>query len=299
MLKTVAVLATLALTFGSMSMDAQTAIDPTYVKAVEGWRAKHEADYTREYVPLAGLFFLKPGASTAGSASGNDVQLPRRVPASVGLFVLESGRVRFEPASASAVSLRGTPVRAPLQLRSDATDDVDQLAVGTVTFWVHESGERRAIRLSDPESDVAKSFKGFRWFPIDRRYRVTGRFIKDAKPRVLEMPLLTGDIDSGTTEGVVEFTLNGSAIRMRPITTGPNRLWFIFRDQTAGHETYEAARFLYADLKADGTTEVDFNEAYNPPCSFNTFTTCPLPLPENRLEVRILAGEMAYGGGHQ
>jgi uncharacterized protein (DUF1684 family) len=78
------------------------------------------------------------------------------------------------------------------------------------------------------------------------------------------------------------------------VTTRPGRLWFIFRDATAGHETYEAARFLYSDLKADGTTVLDFNEAYNPPCSFNSFTTCPLPLPENRLTARIPVGEMAY-----
>lgn len=289
----------LLVTMIGVPMMGQSALDPAYVKSVESWRAKHEADYTREYVPLAGLFYLKPGANTAGSASGSDVRLPGRAPASVGRFVLENGRVRFEPAQDSRVTLRGAAVRAPLTLKSDAEDETDELAVGTMTFWIHETGDRRSVRLRDPESDIAKSFKGFRWFPIDPRYRVTGRFIKDARPRVIEMPLLTGDIDSGTTEGVVEFALSGSTIRMRPVTTEPGRLWFIFRDATAGHETYEAARFLYADLKANGTVEIDFNAAYNPPCSFNSFTTCPLPLPENRLAIRIPAGEMAYAGSHQ
>ena len=288
----------LALSSG-VPMSGQTAPDPAHVKAVQRWRSQHETDYTREFVPLAGLFYLKPGANTAGSAAGSDVRLPARAPASIGRFVLESGRVRFEPAAESKVTLRGTSVRATLQLKSDASDEADELAVGSMTFWIHETGDRRSVRLRDPESDAAKSFKGFRWFPIDPRYRVAGRFIKDAKPRVIEMPLLTGDIDSGTTEGVVEFALNGSTIRLRPITTRPGRLWFIFRDATAGHETYEAARFLYADLEADSSVVVDFNEAYNPPCSFNSFTTCPLPLPENRLSIRIPAGEMAYAGGHQ
>ena len=70
----------------------------------------------------------------------------------------------------------------------------------------------------------------------------------------------------------------------------------VFRDGTSGKETYEAARFLYADLKADGTTVLDFNQAYNPPCSFNPYTTCPIPPAENRLTVRILAGERDYAG---
>jgi uncharacterized protein len=97
-----------------------------------------------------------------------------------------------------------------------------------------------------------------------------------------------------TTEGVVEFTLDRQTLRLRAMTTRPNRLYFIFRDGTSGKETYETARFLYADLRNDGTTTLDFNEAYNPPCAFNPFTTCPLPPVENRLKVRIPAGEKAY-----
>ena len=137
-------------------------------------------------------------------------------------------------------------------------------------------------------------FTGFRWFPIDDKYRVTARFIKDPAPRQVHAPNQLGDEDVMTTEGVVEFTLGGKRVRLRPMTTRPRRLWFIFRDGTSGKETYETARFLYSDLKADGTTVLDFNQAYNPPCAFNPYTTCPLPPQENRLKVRILAGEKAY-----
>ncbi len=152
-------------------------------------------------------------------------------------------------------------------------------------MWIHRSGDRRAIRLRDPESDTAKSFAGFTWFPIDPSYRVVGHFIKDDEPKSLRVPNLSGDWDDYTTEGVVEFTLNGETRRLRPMTTEPNRFFFVFRDGTSGHETYEAARFLYSDLAPDGTTVLDFNEAYNPPCSFNQYTTCPIPPPENRLDI--------------
>lgn len=295
MTRTLAALAATAVAASSILTGA-VAADPAHIKEVNEWRAKHEADYTREYVPLAGLFFLKPGVNTAGSAPASDIALPKRIPAVIGRFVVENSGIRFEPSAGSPVTLKGKNVTAPLVLKSDGSDDYDELAIGDITFWVHESGPRRAIRLRDPQSETAKSFKGFRWFPIEGQYRVTARFIKDAKPREVIMPLLTGDDDHGTTEGLVEFNFNGTKLRMRPITTRPGRLWFIFRDATAGHETYEAARFLYADLKPDGTAVLDFNEAYNPPCSFNPFTTCPLPLPENRLTVRIPAGELAYAG---
>jgi uncharacterized protein len=275
----------------------QAAVDPAWVKQVEAWRAKHEADYSREYVPLAGLAFLKDGINTAGSAAGNQVVLPRQVPASIGRFVYSGGRARFEPGPASGVTLNEKPVTTPVDLRSDEDDGgPDRLRIGDVTFWVHTSGARRAIRIHDPQGVVAKTFAGYRWFPIDEKYKVVGRFIKDPVAREVKIPTLVGDYDVYRTEGVVEFTLLGQTIRMRPMTTRPGRLYFIFRDGTSGKETYEAARFLYSDLNADGTTVLDFNQAYNPPCSFNPYTTCPIPPNENRPTVRILAGERDYAG---
>src|SRR5262249_41098458 len=142
--------------------------------------------------------------------------------------------------------------------------------------------------------ETARAFDGFHWFPIDEKYRVTARFIKDATPRTVKIPNQHGDEETYTTEGHVEFSLDGQTITMRPMTTRPGRLYFIFRDGTSGKEPYEPARFLYTALKPDGTTVLDFNQAYNPPCSFNPYTTCPLPPKENRLSVRILAGEKAY-----
>jgi uncharacterized protein (DUF1684 family) len=285
-----------ALLFGIVFMAARvTALDDAVRKEVEAWRAKHEADYRREYVPLAGLFPLHPGSNTAGSAAGSDVELPKRVPAKVGRFVLDGKKVRFEPQPGVAVMLKGQPVKRSTPLLTDEDKDgPDEISIGDIAVWVHLSGDRPTVRMRDPESEPARSFRGFTWFPIDESYRVTGRFIKDKAPRELHTPNQLGDEDVMTTEGVVEFTLHGETVRLRPMTTRPNRFWFIFRDGTSGKETYETARFLYSDLRPDGTTILDFNEAYNPPCAFNPFTTCPLPIPENRLKIRIPAGERAY-----
>jgi uncharacterized protein len=262
---------------------------------VHAWRARHEQSYRDQYVVLGGLFFLEPGVNTAGSAPSNDIVLPARVPASVGRFILSEGAVRFEPADGAGATLDGRAVTEPVQLQDDYAD-VDELVVGDLALWIHRSGERRAVRLRDPESEAATSFAGFTWFPVDPSYRVVGRFIPDAQPTTVRIPNLSGDLDEFSTEGVVEFTLNGETRRLRPMTTEPNRFFFIFRDGTSGRETYGAARFLYSDLEPDGTTVLEFNEAYNPPCAFNPFTTCPIPPLENRLDIRIPAGEMAYAG---
>ena len=268
--------------------------DPAAVTETQAWRDKHERDYRREWVTIAGRHFLKPGPQTAGSAKGSDVELPASAPATLGRFVLDGTVVRFEPAAGAAVELAGTPVTGPVVLKDDSTPKADELKVGTVTIAVHVSGDRRSLRVWDPDGPLARGFKGFTWFPIQGDHRVMGRFIPDAQPRTLQVINTFGDLDNFQTQGVVEFSLNGQTLRLRPFTTRPKRLYFVFKDASSGNETYAAARFLYSDLKDDGTTVLDFNQAYNPPCAFNPFTTCPIPLPENRLPVKVLAGERAY-----
>ena len=264
--------------------------------AAAEWRTKHEADYLREWVSIAGLHPLKPGLNTAGSAPDNDVVLPESTPPHLGQFHLADGRVRFEPSPGAQVSLKDVPVTGVIDLRDDAERGADELAIGDVRLVVHVSGGTRSIRVRDPNGPLARGFRGFAWFPIDANYRATGRFIRDAQPQRLKVVNTYGEIDEYLTEGVVEFELLGATRRLRPFTTRPGRLYFVFRDGSSGIETYKTARFLYADLQPDGTTVLDFNMAYNPPCAFNPFTTCPIPLPENRLDVKILSGERAYAG---
>lgn len=260
----------------------------------ERWRAKHEADYRREWSTIAGLHFLTDGAQTAGSAQDNGVVLPPSAPPRLGVFTLNGETVRFEPAAGTTVTLNGQPVTSGAVLADDGSPHADELATGAIRLVVHRSGNRRSLRVWDPDGPQAKGFLGFRWFDIQPAARVIGHFERDASSRTLRVPNTFGDLDEFTTEGVVTFTINGQTVRLRPFTTRPGRLYFVFRDGSSGKETYAAARFLYADLRADGTVVLDFNQAYNPPCSFNPFTTCPVPLPENRLTVPILAGEQAY-----
>lgn len=260
----------------------------------ETWRAKHETDYRRDYASIAGLHFLTQGAQTAGSAAGNDIVLPAAAPATLGRFVLEGEAVRFELAPGAGVTLRDQPVTSPVVLVDDGAPKADELKVGDIRMVIHRSGVRKSLRVWDPNGREATGFLGFSWFDIQPAYRVVGRFIPDAEPRRVATVNTFGDDDTYTTEGVVEFTLNGQTLRLRPFTTRPKRFYFVIRDASSGKETYAAARFLYADLRDDGTTVLDFNQAYNPPCAFNPFTTCPLPLPENRMPVKVLAGERAY-----
>jgi uncharacterized protein (DUF1684 family) len=266
------------------------------VMEIETWRAGHEDSYTHNWATIEGLHFLKPGTQSAGSAPDNDVVLIASLPAHLGRFTLASDEVRFDPEPGAPISINGQPAASPLVLRDDGADEADVIEANGASVVVHRSGTRVSLRVKDPNGERARSFQGFDWFPLSRDYRVLGRFIPDAKPRNLQVVNTFGDIDDYPTEGIIEFTLNGERLHLRPFTSEPGRFLIVFKDATSGEETYEAARFLYSDLNEDGTTVLDFNEAYNPPCSFNPFTTCPIPLPENRLAVKVLAGEKKYRG---
>ena len=91
---------------------------------------------------------------------------------------------------------------------------------------------------------------------------------------------------------VEEFELDGARLSLEPFVdeAGQTDLFIIFKDRTSGRETYGAGRFLSAVLEGE-RVGLDFNKAYNPPCAFTPFATCPLPPARNRLDAAIRAGE--------
>ena len=267
-----------------------------YRARVETFRTKHEQDYRRDFVTISGLHFLDPGVHRLGSDPAAKIVLGGSVPPTVGRLSVDGGRVVFEPAPGVAIMQDGRSVKGTTVLKEPGKPPAPELSIGRVRVVVHESGDRLSLRVRDPDGGPARGFKGFKWFPIDASYRVTARFIRDAAPRTLQVVNTFNDVVSYNSEGVVEFELHGRTLRLRPFTTRPGRLYFVFRDASSGEETYATGRFLYTDLGKDGTTVLDFNEAYNPPCAFNPYTTCPIPMKENILPVKILAGERAYAG---
>ena len=266
------------------------------VKEIEAWRAKHEADYRRDWATIEDLHFLKPGAQTAGSATNNDIVMAPALPARIGRFTLADNSVSFDPEQFVGVTINGRVPKSSWKLNDDDADNADSIEANGINIVIHRTGDRFALRVRDPNGERARTFRGFSWFPIAREYRVLGRFTRDQVPHEERVVNTFGDIDTYTSEGVVEFTLNNQILRLRPFTTRPKHFYIVFKDATSGNETYEAARFLTAELGDDGTTILDFNEAYNPPCAFNPFTTCPIPLRQNWLRTKVLAGEKKYAG---
>ncbi|HET7291082.1 MAG TPA: DUF1684 domain-containing protein [Vicinamibacteria bacterium] len=269
-----------------------TAAGSSYVSEIEAWRQKREARLKAEggWLSVEGLFWLAEGDTPFGSDKANAIVLPAHAPAQAGVFTVANGETRFRLAPGVTGLLGGQRVDEGL-LRPDSSD---ALALGPVTLHAISRGGKPAIRMKDGESARRREFKGLRWYPVRREYRVDARWVAYASPRSLKIASVIGHVDAMPSPGYAEFSIRGRKVRLEPVLeeADATELFFIFRDETATKETYGAGRFLYADMPKDGRVVLDFNKAYSPPCAFTPYATCPLPPKQNRVPVRIEAGEL-------
>lgn len=271
------------------------AANAPYVAEVEQWRAKREERLKADggWLTVTGLFWLKDGANTFGSAPGNTIVLPAGAPPRAGVIDFSGGKASLRVEPGVRILSGDKPVTA-MELRADtASGGPDVLVLGPLSLQVIERGGRYGIRLKDNQSPQRKAFDGLQWYPVSETYRVTARFVPNATPKTIPIANVLGQEDQQPSPGSVFFKLNGQDVRLDPILEAPDakELFFIFKDPTSGRDTYPAGRYLYTELPKDGVVTLDFNKAYSPPCAFTAYATCPLPPPQNRLAVRIEAGE--------
>lgn len=272
--------------------------DEAYRSEVQRWRSQREERLKADggWLTVTGLFWLHEGANPFGSAAANELVLPASAPARAGVFELRQGKVTVRMLPSMHARVGGQPVTVR-ELKSDTAGSPDVITMGRLTMHVIQRGQRFGVRLKDLDAAARREFRGLGWYPVDESYRVTARFVPYAPPRPLSVPNVLGEIEEMRSPGYAVFNLQGKEVRLEPVleSAGATELFFIFRDLTAGKETYPAGRFLYAALPRDGTVVLDFNKAYNPPCAFTRFATCPLPPKGNRMEIRLEAGEKDYG----
>ncbi len=245
------------------------------------WHSKRLAGLQgpQGWLALSGLHWLKEGEN--------------RIAGLPGTFTLAGGQVTLTAASGDGWTLGGAPVTSRV-LASDREGRPDRVSAGSRTAQVIDRGGRLALRVWDAERAERRSFAGIDTFPVDPRWRLVARWEAYPAPREVEVPSVVGIPTRQLAPGRAWFTVDGKEYALEPTLDG-DELFFVFKDRTAPRETYGAGRFLVAALPRDGQVVLDFNRAYNPPCAFTPYATCPLPLPQNVLPIRIVAGEKKWG----
>ncbi len=277
--------------------------DEAYRAGILKWREQREARLKADdgWLTVAGLFWLRQGSNALGCDPASEIALPPgSAAAHVGSIEVRDRQItlRLEPGVSGSVG--GRSVSGPTTLRPDSAGAPDVLEMGRLALFVIERDGRFAVRLRDRQSKARREFSGLSWYDVAEAYRVEARFVAYPKPKPVTVPNVLGSMETMPSPGYAEFVVQKQTVRLDGVLEDPadKQLFFIFRDATSGKETYHSGRFLYADLPKDGKLTLDFNKAYNPPCAFTAFATCPLPPRQNVLAVRIEAGEKTYGKGH-
>ena len=271
----------------------------SYEEGLEQWKAKRLAGLKSEdgWLSLIGLFWLKEGENRMGSDPTYEIVLPDgKAPRHAGVLRLAAGKVTLEVNPNAWITSKGERVFV-LDLQSDEGGEPTVLDMGSLRFNVVKRGERLGLRVKDRENPARAAFKGTDYYPADRKWVVGARFEPYDPPK--KVPILNV-LDMTTEEispGALAFEVDGRPYKLEALKEqGSEQFFIIFADQTSGKETYGAGRYLYADPPgADGRVTLDFNRAYSPPCAFTKYATCPLPPAQNRLPLRVEAGERYLG----
>ena len=278
-------------------------IDPASEQTlVEQWRAARVADLTGDqgWLTLVGLFWLDKGDNSFGRASGNKLVLNHAALApKAGKFVLDGGGVHFVANRGSGITHAGQPVTT-LDMVPDSQSEPTVISSGALRIWIIERSGKLGVRIRDLDSAHRREFKSIDYYPVDAAWVLDARFEPYEPHRHIPIVNILGLESDMDCPGTLVFQKDGQEWRLDALLEDPHddTLFVMFADRTNGDGSYGGGRFLRVPLPAQGTTRVDFNKAYNPPCAFNDFATCPLPPPQNRLALRVESGEKAYGKGH-
>jgi len=295
-------LITLALSNGfiisSLMADEQVIVavqTENHQQAIEAWRASRNErlKQTDGWLTLVGLEWLKDGESRIGSAADNDIQLSGG-PAYWGSVVLQNDSLQFKNLDPENVKINGEAL-ADAVLIPDTEGDATAISSGTLSINVIFR-ESYALRIKDSTAKALQNFKGVDNYPINDSWLIDGRFIRAEEGTVIEITNVLGQVSESPVFGTFEFDMDGKTYSLLGLGDEDSEsLWFIFADRTTGHGTYGAGRYLYSDgMPQNGRLTVDFNKAYNPPCAFNPYSTCPIPPQRNRMDLSVQAGEKNF-----
>lgn len=256
------------------------------LSAATGWAA------------LIGLHWLdRERVLTLGSAGDADVPVPA-LPAQLGRLQHDGRHWSLTLAPGLAVEADGVAVSDRLALPDDrARRALGQAPVlarhGPVHFTVIERDQRHALRVWDAQAPARNGFAGPVFYPPARHWQLRGRWLAHPPGRTLPIVDVTGAELALGNPGAVLFQHEGRSLRLEALAEPDDaQLLLIFADRSNGRETYGAGRYLSAPWPdADGQVHLDFNRAHHPPCAYTAFATCPLPPPENRLDLWLRAGE--------
>jgi uncharacterized protein (DUF1684 family) len=273
----------------------ETRAHKEYHKEIQEWHSNRlmELKKPESWLSVIGLFWLEPGENTYGSHPSNTIIFPKLpgIPDRIGSLLLENNTVHMNVNPEANVTIQGKPVTSSVIFGKSKRPVTASL--GSLHWQVIKRQDLIGLRLRNTKNPAIEAFTGIERFPISLDWRIPAQFDRYNPPRKIEVPNVLGQINRQLSPGAVVFKVGTREFRLDVTGTPENKSFFIvFGDMTNGYETYKRGRFLSVVApNEDGELYVDFNKAYNPPCAFTDYATCPIPPSQNQLSIRIEAGE--------
>lgn len=267
--------------------------EDAYRQSMKKWHQKRLERLKSEdgWLNLVGLHWLSEGENTIGSDESNNIIFPEEAPEKIGSIFLNGDSLWFVASGETEVFYDGVKLDT-ISLVTDMEGSPTQLTVYPFSWHIIKRGERYGIRLRNYESPLIKKINHIPRYPIDLGWRVEAQFIRFENPRTVLIPNVLGDVEEQKCYGNLIFEIDQQQYSLIPLGDGSSSFFIIFADETSALETYGAGRFVSTEIPdEEGRVIIDFNKAYNPPCAFTEYATCPLPPKENILKIKVTAGE--------
>jgi uncharacterized protein (DUF1684 family) len=280
----------------SISSFAQSSND--YKTSVDQWHKEREEGLKKEngWLNLVGLYWLKPGRNSFGTGASNDIVFPKgTIPTAAGYFELTNDNtVTVLPEKGVEIKVNNAIADKRVIFHKDSSR-APVVSYGNLRWTVIRRDDKIGIRLRDLQSPALAAFKGIGRFPVTAEWKFDAVVEKEGYADRIAITNVLGQTTQQKFAGKLSFSINGKKYTLDALDEGGPELFVIFADGTNIKDTYPSGRFLSVKRPdANGKTVIDFNKAYNPPCAFTDFATCPLPPPQNRLALPITAGEKNY-----
>jgi uncharacterized protein (DUF1684 family) len=258
------------------------------------------------WLNLAGLFWLHSGVNTFGAAKNNDCVYENPDPSDVffpdylGNFIFEGDSVMWESLDKYMVMVnnQNMPFGSKVCVfngKGISSEMSWSMSGHSFSWTIIKREDKIGVRFRDLKSSNVLLFKGIAHFPINEKLKIKA-VLQPPVTSFLMISNVLGQQVASKNAGKLQFAYQNKSYSLDVIDEGGKQLFITFADATSGLTTYGAGRFIYIDQPdANGNTFIDFNQAFNPPCAFTKFATCPLPPPQNRLPFPIPAGEKNYG----
>ena len=277
---------------GCNAADPVITDEVTYVETIHEWQHQRieRLKSKNGWLNLAGLFWIDEGENSFGSDPENDIVIPEKADRFCGTLTLKEGEVVLKVKEGVTISI-GDSLVTQLILEDDHSDNTTILEQGDLAWYIVKRGDKFGIRMRDYKHPRIDKLNHIPSYPIQTNYVVEATLKSFDKPRTMVVATpVEGFTEEYQCPGELHFKINKEELVLYPFTSGEG-YFLVIADETTGIDTYGAGRFMYSMPDSTGRIILDFNKAYNPPCAFSPFATCPMPPKENFLPVAIEAGE--------